>query len=148
MRPSALLCNTLHPLQRRRAHVSALLHVGTCYRLSSGAIHRRQHLPRLRQALVRLHALNAKCFYHLNGFVVCFLRRFAFVQPDRSSLWCIVSYLVGGAPADESLKDCISYNLKVTLHSLRCGMRKWSRDSNSACSLGAHQLAVQKQPPP
>jgi hypothetical protein len=96
---------------------------------------------------VRLHSLNAKYLYNLNVFFVCFLRRFAFVKPDRSSLWCIMTNLVGGAPADESLKDCISYNLKVILHSLWCGVHKWSRGSNSARSLGARQLAVQKQPP-
>jgi hypothetical protein len=42
--------------------------------------------------------------------------RFAFVQPDRSSLWCIISALTGGAQRDESLNDCIGYNLKVTPH--------------------------------
>lgn len=46
--------------------------------------------------------------------------RFAFVQPDRSSLWCIISALTGGAQRDESLNDCIGYNLKVTPHCL-CG---------------------------
>lgn len=96
---------------------------------------------------MRLHSLNAKYLYNLTVFFVCFLRRFAFVKPDRSSLWCIMTNLVGGAPADESLKDCISYNLKVILHSLWCGVHKWSRGSNSARSLGARQLAVQKQPP-
>jgi hypothetical protein len=42
------------------------------------------------------------------------LFRFAFVQPDRSSLWCIISALTGGAQRDASLDDCIGYNLKVT----------------------------------
>ena len=46
--------------------------------------------------------------------------RFAFVQPDRSSLWCIISALVGGAQRDESLNDCIGYNLKVTPHCPCC----------------------------
>jgi hypothetical protein len=41
-------------------------------------------------------------------------RSYAFTAPDRSSLWCIVSLLAGGAPQDQFLTDCISYNLKVT----------------------------------
>ena len=40
-------------------------------------------------------------------------RSYAFVAPDRSSLWCIMSLLAGGAPQDEFSNDCVSYNLKV-----------------------------------
>ena len=51
--PTDCAANSHHPFQRRRAHVSALLHVGLGHRLSSGQVHRWFHLPRLYQALVR-----------------------------------------------------------------------------------------------
>ncbi len=87
--------------------------MGLGHRLSSGQVHRRLNLPRLYQALVRapvIACLNLKLVLCIER---CRLFRFAFVRPDRSSLWCTIATLVGGVPADESLKDCITYNLKV-----------------------------------
>ena len=55
------------------------------------------------------------CSYGGSYFHASVKRSYAFVAPDRSSLWCIMSFLAGGAPQDEFLNDCISYNLKVKL---------------------------------
>jgi hypothetical protein len=72
------------------------------------------------------------------------LRSFAFVKPDRSSLWCSIALLVGGSPRDAPLNDCISYNLKVMMP---CCFRPLVcvHNLSTARSLGLDQLALQEQ---